>query len=347
MSTAAPVTVLTGFLGSGKTTLLNHLLGQPGMAETAVLINELGEVSIDHLLVQEVQEGVTLLSSGCICCTVQGELVDSLRELYLGRIQGDVPHFTRMMIETTGLADPAPIIAALARDPMFKTWYRLEGIVTTIDAVLGEAQLDAHEEAVKQVAVADRIVLTKCDLAGADRISAIEARLAQLNPGARIVEAAHGAVDPEAVVLTGLYDPATKTADVGRWIDEAPYEAHAHDHDHEHDHDHARHRHDARIGSFVLTFEAPVPWQDFSRALNALVKEHGAGLLRIKGIVNAAGSRKPLVVHAVQHIQHPPSYLPAWPDDDRRTRLGFIARGVERATVEQAFADWAEGGPRA
>jgi len=230
-----PVTILTGFLGSGKTTLLNHLLGQPDMADTAVLINEFGDVSLDHLFVREIDEGITLLSSGCICCTVQGELVDSLRELYLERLQGEVPEFTRLLIETTGLADPAPIIAALVRDPMFKSWYALQGIVTTIDVVLGQETLDAQDEAVKQAAVADRLVLTKCDLASDEQKQSLKDRLREMNPGARQVTAEHGAVAADFVLAAGPFDAEAKGDEVQAWLNAEAY--HPHDHDHGHGHD--------------------------------------------------------------------------------------------------------------
>ena len=340
MSTVTPVTILTGFLGSGKTTLLNRLLADPGMKDTAVLINEFGEVGLDHLMVREITEGVVLLSSGCICCTVQGELVDSLRDLYLNRLHGEIPKFDRVVIETTGLADPAPIIGALVRDVLFKDWYRLEGIVTTMDAVNGGATLDAHIEAVKQAAVADRIVLTKCDIAEAEGVAALQERLGNLNPAASVLPADHGDVDPDALFNVGPFDTAGKSADAVRWINEEAYPAH--DHDHDHGHDHAApdvNRHDDHIGSFCIAIDEPLDWKEVSRWLDRLLEAHGADMLRIKGIVNAKGSKKPLIVHAVQHIRHPPAYLPAWPDDaDRRSRIVFITRDVGRAEVEATMA---------
>ncbi len=337
MNKETPITVLTGFLGSGKTTLLNHILAQPAMADTAVLINEFGEIGLDHLLVREVQEGVMLLSSGCICCTVQGELVDSLRELYLGRIQGDVPTFDRLVIETTGLADPVPIIAALARDPMFSTWYRLEGIVTTVDGVLADGQLDRHEEAIKQVAVADVILLTKCDLTSTEQLGTIKNRLRQLNPGAQTFDVIQGVIDPGKILKTGIYDPETKTDNVSRWINEVAYnKTNSHHHNNHENHNYSHH--DQSISSFVISIKDPVNWKLFSRQLNNVIKEHGTNLLRVKGIINASGSEKPIVVHSVQHIQHTPSYLPEWPDEDQRTRVLFITRDLNETIVENAFS---------
>jgi G3E family GTPase len=333
---ATPITILTGFLGSGKTTLLNHLLGDAGMADTAVLINEFGEIGLDHLLVQEIKEGVVLLNSGCLCCTIKGELVDSLRELYLNRIQGEVPNFNRVMIETTGLADPAPVIGALVRDPMFKDWYRLEGIVTTVDAVHGAGQLDDHEEAIKQAAVADRLVLTKSDLAEAAELETIEQRLRLLNAAAPIIKAEFGNVRPDALLDTGLFNAESKSIDVQRWLHAELYEQ---DGNHHHG-DNDVNRHDDHISSFCMSIDEPVDWRVFNRWMDSVIERYGARLLRVKGIVTAKRQKRPFAIHSVQHIRHQPVTLPSWPGGDERTRIVFITRDVSRADIEQMWTEF-------
>ncbi|MDP6788453.1 MAG: GTP-binding protein [Rhodospirillales bacterium] len=325
-----PVTVLTGFLGSGKTTLLNHLLGHPAMEETAVLINEFGDVGLDHLLVEQVSEDVVLLNSGCVCCTVRGDLIDSLRELFIKRVRAEVPQFRRVLIETTGLADPAPVIHTLMNDPVIAERYRMDGIVTTVDAVLGDGQLDSHEESLKQAAVADRIVMTKTDLAQDDAVAVLSRRLGQINPGATVIAAEHGRVEPDSLLDSGLYNPKTKAPDVSRWLND---EAYAKRHDHHHD----VNRHDARIGSFCITATEPIPWPGFVTFLEALLGTHGENVLRVKGVLNIAGEDRPVAVHGVQHVFHPPTALPAWTGDDRRSRLVFITRDIGRKAIEDTF----------
>ncbi len=324
---ALPVTILTGFLGSGKTTLLNRLLEHPDMGETAVLINEFGEVGLDHLLVRKVDEDIVLLNSGCVCCNVRGDLVNALRELFLKRVRGDVPEFQRVVVETTGLADPAPIIHTLMTDPLLGARYRLDGIVATIDAVHGLGQFDRQPESVKQAAVADRLVLTKTDLAEAGAVAALKARLRQLNPAAPMIEAAR--VTPAEILDCGLFNARDKHPDVGRWLAEQAY---AGEHGHHHGHGHG-HGHDAHIASFVVSFDEPVSWPALVAALELLIATRGEHVLRIKGIVNARDHAEPLVVHGVQHMFHPPVSLPAWPDDDHRTRLVFITRDLGREAV--------------
>ena len=214
-----PVTVLTGFLGSGKTTLLNKLLRRPELSDTAVIINEFGEIGLDHLLVEKSNEdGMVTLNSGCLCCTVRGDLVRTMSELFLKRSKGEVTPFKRMVVETTGLADPAPILHTLMTDPLLASRYRLDGVVTTVDGVNGGSTLDNHEEAIKQAAVADRLLLTKVDIAEAPKLADLKHRLAHLNPGATAISISGGEIDPNKILNAGLYNPDTKTADVKRWL---------------------------------------------------------------------------------------------------------------------------------
>jgi G3E family GTPase len=345
MSECIPITVLTGFLGTGKTTLLNRLLRQPDLTDTAVLINEFGEIGLDHLLVEAVRDDVVLLNAGCLCCTVRGDLVKALRDLFLRRVRGDVPPFARVMIETTGLADPAPILQTLMTDPLIAARYRLDGIVTLVDAANGQATLDAQPEAVKQAAVADRIVLTKSDLTSSERMVDLRERLRSLNPSAMIVPAQDGVIDPKLVLDLGPFRPEAKIGEVLGWLNEEAFaQPHAHDHHHEDgEHDDGEHhraghdpnRHDARIRAFCLTFDRPLQWRGIGTYLEMLVATQGENLLRVKGILNLAGQDQPLVIHGVQHVFHPPVLLAEWPaDDDRRSRLVFITRDLDRAIIE-------------
>jgi G3E family GTPase len=331
-STALPVTLLTGFLGSGKTTVLNHLLRQPGLARTAVIINELGAVGIDHDLVETATEDFVLLKSGCVCCSVRSDLIDTLRDLFLKRVRGRIAEFDRVVIETTGLADPAPVLHTLTGDPLVTARYRLDGVIATVDAVNGGDTLDRAFEAVKQAAVADRILLTKTDLAGADSVAGLTARLRALNPAAPILSVRNGAADPAALFDIGLYNPATKSLDVQRWLNAEAVEHH------HHEHGDGLSRHDDSISSFVFTLDRPIAYTALNRWIEMLVAFQGPDLLRVKGLVNVADRAGPLVIQGVQHIFHPPVELAAWPGEDRRTRIVFITRGLDERTVRNTLS---------
>ncbi|NVO12707.1 MAG: GTP-binding protein [Rhodoplanes sp.] len=341
-----PVMLLTGFLGSGKTTLLNAWLRTTDLAGAAVIVNEFGDVGIDHALIAASSDNTIELSTGCLCCTVRGDLVDTLRELTEKRSAGTVRAFDRVVIETTGLADPAPVIQALMTVPV-ATRYRLTQVVTTVDAVNGLATLSAHQEALKQAAVADEIVVTKTDLAAdGDATARLAARVNALNPGARLhVSRPDRMPMPSELTAADIYDPATKSADALAWLNAEAYADEDDEHD-EHGHHHGAHgrhhhhdinRHDAEIGSFCLTYTEPLDWQHVAAWLDALVMAHGADLLRVKGILDIAGEARPVVLQAVQHLFHPPAVLPAWPTADRKSQIVFITRGLGRAFVAEVL----------
>ena len=327
MAEATPVTLLTGFLGAGKTTLLNHLLRQPELARTAVLVNEFGDIGLDHLLVEKLDDTTVLLNAGCLCCTVRGDLVRVLREM-LPRARRD--EISRIVIETTGLADPVPILATLMTDPVAASAYRLDGIVTVVDAVNGATHLDTQEEAVRQVAVADRIVISKAELSDP---AWLRDRLRALNPAAPITAVSHGAIDPAFILHAGLFDPASKIPNVAGWLNAAAFES-AGDQHHHHDPNHP----DARIGVYCLTFEDPLDWPELATSLEMLVASRGENLLRVKGILNLKGRDRPVAIHAVRHLMHQPVQLAAWPEGDKRTsRIIFITRDLRLAVIEDAL----------
>jgi G3E family GTPase len=324
-----PVNLITGFLGSGKTTLLNRLLKAPELANTAVLVNEFGAVGLDHLLLEAVDGETVLLQSGCVCCTIRGDLADAIRALLSKRERGEVPRFARLAIETTGLADPAPIVSTLIAEPVLRHHVRLGSIITTVDAVNGFLHLEDNPEAVKQVAVADRLVVTKTDLAGPDAVGRLEAALRRLNPTAPILDAVAGPWAPEELMASDVYDPAHQRGEVARWLREAARPAH-------HGHDPNRHGDDIR--AFCLTFEQPLDWTAFGIWLTMLLHAHGENVLRVKGILNVVGVPTPVVIHGVQHVVHPPAHLDRWQGDDRRSRIVFIVRGLEQDLIERSLA---------
>jgi G3E family GTPase len=347
-----PVAVLTGFLGSGKTSLLNGLLKQPLLANACVIINEFGEIGIDHLLVERSDENIVELSSGCLCCTIRGDLIDTIQDLLARRDAGTIKAFDRILIETTGLADPAPILHVLMSDTVLVARLRLEGVITVVDGVNGLATLDAHPEAVKQVAVADRIVLTKFDLLegkeGEDMLFAIIARVRKLAPSARMLTTHRGEATAERLFAMGLYDPASKSPDVQSWLSlEAVERSERDGHSHGHHH-HDVSRHDDHIRSYALTDDNAISPQALELFFELLTSYHGPNLLRMKGVIKLSDDpSRPVVIHGVQHVLHPPVRLNSWPDGVAKTRLVFIVRDIEKAAIEglfKAFTDPITGG---
>jgi G3E family GTPase len=336
-----PVSVITGFLGSGKTTLINRLVKRPEMNRVAVIVNELGEIGVDNDLVETSSEQMMLLNSGCLCCTLRTDLQETLRELFIKRRNGEIIDFERVIVETTGIADPAPVMQTLMTDSLLLDQFRLDCVVTLVDAFNSPGQLDSFSEPVKQVALADRIVVTKTDLAPAGQVEALERRLREINPRALFTRALNGEVDPAFLVDVGLTNTKSRLEEVERWLGDGEKEDHAGD---EHGH---HHHHDEAIKTFTLRFDKPFAWQAFTQTIEVLTALRGPDLLRVKGLVNVEGKSGPMVVQGVQHLFHPPIELAAWPGADHGTRLVFITKGIPRQTVENLFSAIGAIGTRA
>ena len=327
-----PVTVLTGFLGSGKTTILSRILRQPIFTNTAVIVNEFGEVGLDHLLVESSDENIVDLSCGCICCTIRGDLMATLIDLYDRREAGEIGRFERVVVETTGLADPAPIIQTMMQEPLVFKHYRLARIVTAVDAVNAMTTFDRQPEAIKQAAVADALLVTKTDMANEKlALTALDTRLRQLNPSAVRARCVDGAVDPETLFNGGIYDPAGKTAEVEGWL---AVESVADGHHHEKD----INRHGDGISTYALTRDVPVSRATLGAFTQMLADQRGDDLLRLKGFVWLNDDpTSPAVVHGVHRAIHTIRRLDAWPDGVDRTLIVFIVRGIEQDWVENLF----------
>lgn len=349
--TPIPVNLITGFLGSGKTTLLSQVLHDPRFSDTAVVINEFGEIGLDHALVATSREEMVEMTSGCLCCTIRGDIRKTLVDLHARSASGVIPTLSRLVIETTGLADPAPVLHTLIADPLIWSRYSLGGVIATVDAINGAVTLEHQIECVKQVAVADRLVLTKTDQvadpASRNELGELRKTLSRINPGAVILDRAAADFDLWQLFDTALYDPRNKSIDVQRWLNEEAYRmaneasghAHGHDHGHSGSHDHhAQHdvnRHGTEIQAFCVVRDRPISGLALTFVLEMLVASRGEDLLRVKGIINVAEKPdQPCVIHGVQHIFHEPTWLEKWPDDDRRTRIVFITRNIPQTAIE-------------
>jgi len=360
---AIPVTLLTGFLGSGKSTLLTRILSDPAFSDTAVVVNEFGDVGLDQFLVEHSDEQLVEMTSGCLCCTIRGDIRETLLDLHRRRALGQIPGFRRLVVETTGLADPAPVIHTLMTEERLTDTFVLSGVITTVDIVSAETTLSRHEECVKQIAVADRIVLTKTDLAkdpaSQKDIRILRETISRMNPGAPVLDRNDPGFDFRELFDTALYDPVMKGFKVQEWLNAEAFEdahvhnhaLHAHDHGHAHQ-DHMEHRHDVNrhgteVQAYSLVMDEPVSTMAFTVALELLIANQGADLLRVKGIISLAEKpEEPVIIHGVQHVFHEPVWLDKWPTEDHRTKLVFITRNIPRETIDSFFRAWQKFGSK-
>jgi G3E family GTPase len=328
MDKRIPVTLLTGFLGSGKTTLLNHLLSQPQMKDSAVIINELGTTGLDHILAtqvdsEQIADNTVLLSSGCVCCTLKNELADTMRDLFFKRALQAIPQFNRIVIETTGMADPGPILGNLLNEPVIESVFRLDAVVVTIDSEYGLKQIKNHAEARKQAAVADVLLITKTDLATPEQLSALKEKLIAINPGATQHKILHGEIEPDFIIDVGLFDPAGKRAEPERWL-RAPVRTSM-----------FKKSHNDEITSFTVTLPKPLNWQDLKPVILKLCQTYGTNLLRLKGIIHAADQSAPLAIHAVHFTPYPPTLLEGWTEDEPTNRIVIIGKDLDEAAIRK------------
>ncbi|PPC82520.1 MAG: GTP-binding protein [Methylotenera sp.] len=335
MDKRIPVTLLTGFLGSGKTTLLNKLLSDPKMHDSAVIINELGETGLDHILAMQVDsehiaDNTVLLNSGCICCTLKNELADTMRDLFFKRALQAIPQFNRLVIETTGMADPGPILGNLMNEPVIESTFRLDAVVVTIDSVYGLTQLENNIEAIKQAAVADVLLLTKTDIATPEAIEALQAKLSAINPGATQHLIQHGNINPDNIIDVGLFDPTGKTATPQRWL-RTPSKANTPKGTL------PQKQHQDGITSFTVTMPKPLNWRDLKPVILKLCQTHGAKLLRLKGIIHAEDQPAPLAIHAVHFTPYPPTLLEGWDEEDAMSRIVIIGKDIDESEIRKAL----------
>jgi G3E family GTPase len=336
-----PVTLLTGFLGSGKTTLLNKLLSHQGMKDAAVIINELGEEGLDHILAQNVDssyvaDNAVLLQNGCLCCTLSNELADTMRDLFFKRSMEAIPQFSRLVIETTGMADPGPIMANLMNEPVIESVYRLDAVVVTIDAMYGLQQLEEHSEARKQAAVADVLLLTKTDIATTEQTAALKEKLIAINPGATQHKVLHGEIEPDFIIDVGLFDPSGKCAEPERWL-RAPLKPVSHL---QGKLPTSINTHENEISSFTVTLPTGIEWKIFKPVLLKLCQTYGENLLRLKGILHCADQPHPLAIHAVHFTPYPATLLVDWQEEEPLSRVVCIGKGLDEATIRKLLTQF-------
>ena len=329
-----PITIITGFLGSGKTTLLSAFLKQKNMTNTAVIINEFGEVGLDHNLIETTDENIVELQNGCICCTIQQDLKSTLLDLIKKMERNTIPIFNRVVIETTGLADPVPIIHTLMTSLDLHRAYSIDGVITLVDAVNGNSTFDKHEEAIKQTALADKIILSKTDLSKKTTIKLLKNRIKKINPKTVIIESTKDNIPLTNLLGLNDYDPLNISWDAREWLAIEKYKDNEHN---DHDHDHDINRHGESVESFSLVTNQQISMTTFNFFIELLTSQMGSKLLRIKGMLNIKGKNGPAIIHGVQHIFHPVEWLPEWPDVDHSSRLVFITRDIKKSYIEEFF----------